>query len=201
MTASARFSAVAAQVATIAPIAAIALVVCAGPTVSGRAPVARYTANAINLGAETGPAATLVEIEVDRWSTNDEQDQLAGPLATNRQSDASAILRHFPRLGSVRALDLAGEPIYFARRRVQPDRSERVFLILSRPLRAFERSMQPNMSAFPFSVVELNVDASGKGTGTLTLAATLAGAPERAITAVPDRLLLPVTLTKVDRRD
>ncbi len=59
--------------------------------------------------------------------------------------------------------------------------------------------MKPNMSAFPFSVIELDVDASGKGTGTLALAATLAGAPERAITAVPDRLILPVTLTKVER--
>jgi len=167
---------------------------------AARKPVARYTANALNIASDIGPPATLIEIEVDRWSTSDEENQLAAPLATNRQSDAVALLTRLPRIGIIRALDLAGEPIYYARRTARPDKSEHVMLVASRPLRAFEASMKPNMSAFPFSVIELDVDASGKGTGKLELAATLSGAPERGITAVPDHIILPVRLTKVERK-
>jgi hypothetical protein len=183
-----------------AVVVAIAAAAATAVTLSARAPVARYTANALNIGGDAGrPPATLVQIDIDRWSTDEEQNQMAAPLAGNRQSEAAAILTRLPRVGSIRALDLAGEPIYYARRAVRADLSEHILLVASRPLRAFEASMKPNMSAFPFSAIELNVDASGKGTGTLTLAATLSGAPERPIIPVPDRLILPVTLTKVER--
>jgi hypothetical protein len=163
------------------------------------APIARYTANALNMGGDEGPAATLVEIDIDRWSTEDEHNKLAAPLASNGQTAAHAVLRKLPRVGILRTLNPPGEPLHYAWRTVAADGSERLLLIGSRPMRSFERSMKANMSAFPFAVIELSVDATGNGSGTLALAATLTGRPERPIVPVPDRLVLPVRLTKVKR--
>lgn len=162
-------------------------------------PVARFTANALNIGGDAGPVATLVQIDIDRWSTQDEHNQLAGPLPGNGQSDAASVLRHLPRVGMIRALDLAGDPIYYARTTTAADKSEHIMLIGIRPMRAFERAMGVNMSAFPFSVIDLTVDASGRGSGTITLAATLTGAPEKPIGVVPDRIVERVRLTSVKR--
>lgn len=159
----------------------------------------RYTANALNIGGDAGPAATLVQIDIDRWSTDDEHNRLVDPLATNKQSDAATVLRNLPRVGMLRALDLGGDPIYYARKTVSRDKSEQILLIAIRPMRSFERAMKPNMSAFPFSVIEFIVDASGRGSGTITLAATLTGAREKAITGVPDRIVQAVRLTSVKK--
>jgi hypothetical protein len=99
----------------------------------------------------------------------------------------------------IRALDLAGDPVYYARKTTGADRTEHIVLIAIRPMRSFERAMGMNMSAFPFSVIDLNVDASGRGSGTITLAATLTGAREKPIGVVPDRIVQPVRLTSVKR--
>ena len=97
------------------------------------------------------------------------------------------------------ALDLAGDPIYYARTTTTPDRHEHIMAIAIRPLRAFERLITVNMSAYPFSVIELDVDASGRGTGTIALGATLTGGPEKPLQAAPDRLVERVRLTSVKR--
>ena len=162
-------------------------------------PVARFTANALNIGGDAGPVATLVQIDVDRWSTEDEHNRLVDPLPRNGQSEAASVLRHLPRVGMIRALDLAGDPVYYARKTTAADKTEHIMLIAIRPMRAFERAMGVNMSAFPFSVVDLNVDASGRGSGTITLAATLTGGPEKPISVVPDRIVDRVRLTSVKR--
>jgi len=175
------------------------LILSPSPRVTAAPPVARYTANALNIGGDAGPAATLVSITIDRWSSEDEHNQLADPLTNNAQADAAKALRKLPRVGVIRALDQNVEPLYYARRTAQPDGGERILLIGVRPMQSFEQWMKTNMSAFPFSVIQLVVDATGNGTGTLTLAATLKGAREQPITAVPDRFVLPVRLTKVKR--
>jgi hypothetical protein len=163
-------------------------------------PPMRFTSNALNIGGEGGPVATLVEIDIERWSTDDEHRQLLIPLASNRQSDASTVLRNLKPVGVIRALDFAAEPIHYARRTILKDKRQHFFLVGSRPMRFFEPFRAPNMSAFPFTVIELDVDATGNGAGIINLAATLTGEPERAMKAVPDRFVEPVTLTKVRKR-
>lgn len=165
------------------------------------APVERFTANALNVDGDEGPVATLVQIDIDRWSTDEEHAKLTGPLVTNHQSEASGVLRKLARAGAIRALDLAGDPLYYARKTMTRDGHAHIMLIGSRPLRAFERVPKVNMSAYPFSVVELDVDTIGHGTGTLTLAATLDGGPEKPIRVVPDRIIRPVRLTQVKHVD
>jgi hypothetical protein len=176
---------------------ALALAVLIPATAGVTPAVERYTANALNIGGDAGPAATLVQIDIDRWSTDDEHNRLVDPLATNKQSDAATVLRNLPRVGMIRALDLAGDPIYYARKTTAKDKSESILLLAIRPMRSFELAMKPNMSAFPFTVIEFNVDASGRGSGTITLAATLTGGREKAIGSVADRIVQPVRLTSV----
>ena len=159
----------------------------------------RYTANALNIGGDAGPVATLVQIDCERWSTDEEHDRLADPLTTNRQSDAATILRNMPRVGALRTLELTGEPIYYARKTTAKDKTESILLIAVRPMRSFELAMKPNMSAYPFTVIELQVDATGKGAGKIELAATLTGAREKPIAAVPDKFVDLVRLTSVKR--
>jgi hypothetical protein len=113
--------------------------------------------------------------------------------------DASNILRGLPRVGAIHALDLAGDPIYYARTTTTPDKREHIMLIALRPIRSLERVIKVNMSAYPFSVIELDVDASGRGSGAIALGATLTGGPEKPLHVVPDRLIQAVRLTSVKR--
>jgi hypothetical protein len=160
-------------------------------------PPMRFAANALNIGGNAGPVATLIEIDIERWSTDDELRQLVVPLASNRQTEASTVLRNLKPVGVIRALDFSAEPIHYARRTILKDKRQHFLLIGSRPMRFFEPLRAPNMSAFPFTVIELDVDATGNGAGIINLAATLAGEPERPLKVVPDRFIEPVTLTKV----
>ncbi len=48
-----------------------------------------------------------------------------------------------------------------------------LYAVIDRPMRTFEVQYSTRSSKYPFSVVELNVDRSGKGDGTLIAAANL----------------------------
>lgn len=143
------------------------------------------------------PAAALVQIDIDRWSTDTERDHLLSVLATNEQAKAIGVLTDLPRAGMIRTPELGGDPLYYASRTIASDKSERIVLIASRPIRSFESSMKPGMSSYPFSVIDLRLAPDGRGSGTVTLGARLKG--EREFVTDSDRVVQPVRLTMVKR--
>lgn len=160
------------------------------------APIDRFTANGLNIGADANrPAAVLVEIDIDRWSTAAERNQLGTLLAKNRQDAAVGLLTDLARAGTIRTPQLGGDPVYYASRTIAADKSERIVLLAARPIRSFESSFKAGMSSYPFSVVDLRLGPDGRGSGTVILGARLTSelAPDA------DRVVQPVRLTDVKR--
>jgi len=130
-----------------------------------------YTAVTTNMT----PAGVELEIDVVRWSTDEER---AAAIAAMSAEDPNAALAALPTAGIVwRSGSPVGNAIKFAHRRQTADGGEVVTFVTDRPIGS--SSFRPWVAETPvdtvlaYSVVELTLPAAGGGEGTMSLAAEL----------------------------
>src|SRR5579872_317547 len=131
----------------------------------------RYTAAAFNLDRGT---AGNVEIVVDRWSTDAQRDRLIDALRESGEERLLSVLQNLPRMGYFRAPNSVGIDIHFAHRAPLPDGGQRVTLMTDRWIGFWEAENQPPSIDYPFTMIELRLNAEGEGEGTLSRATRLA---------------------------
>lgn len=128
-----------------------------------------FTAVAVNMGGRNLGATNKLDIVIDHWSTAAERDALAiadqesGPQAVTRQ------LRAGSRIGFVRLAGGVADDVTFARQIERSDGSRRVLIVLARVLAFPEVQRQSRTLDYPYTVIELRVDPSGSGEGTITV--------------------------------
>ena len=82
-------------------------------------------------------------------------------------------MRRGPSIGSIRTpTSLAYDFRYAVQERTR-DNLRRIVLLTDRPMEFAERSQRPQSVDYPFSAIELLVDDSGRGKGSLWIAAKL----------------------------
>ena len=161
----------------------------------------RFTAFAISLGSATTEAGTAqLELAIDRWSDADELDILLGALGRSQQSLVGALRERKP-VGFIRTSTSLAYDLRYAHQETAPDGRRRIFLATDRPVGYWEMVNQPPSLAYPITVVELTVDAAGKGEGTLAVAARLVASGDRKRLYVQNYDVRPVMLKEVRRRD
>lgn len=161
----------------------------------------RFTAFAISLGGATTEAGTAqLEIAIDRWSDADELDVLLDALDRSQQSLVKALRDRKP-VGFIRTSTSLAYDLHYAHEETAPDGRRRIFLSTDRPVGYWEMVNQPPSLAYPITVVELTVDAAGKGEGTLAVAARLVASSDRKRLYVQNYDVRPVMLKEVRRRD
>jgi hypothetical protein len=150
------------------PLVAIAALVGAGAAV--QKPLVRYTAQAVDLTTPDHINAGPIDLSVSRWSTDAERDRLIDALLTEGQPHLLDLLSEMPRAGLIRTPTALGYEIHFARHTTEPDGGERVVLITDRPIGGYEAAVRPRSIDYPFTTVELQLNAKGEGEGQLSLA-------------------------------
>jgi hypothetical protein len=175
-----------------------AFLVALGPAVvaaESAKPIERFKAFAVNMGSGN---SGVVQIVIERWSTDAERDILKRTLA-EKGPDAllGALQKIRPRTGYMRLPNTRGWDLYFARDVRREDGTRQVILATDRPISMAEARRSTRSRQYQFTLVDIRFDASGKGKGTLSTAAKLTINPKSNAIEVEDFNARPVDLINV----
>jgi len=139
-----------------------------GTAIAAKA-VERLTAFAVDMSNLAGRNNTAtVDIVINRWSTDAERDQLRAAL---RESGPEGLLKALQKIkdpvGRISANGSLGYPLRFARQVPQSDGGRRILLGTDRLISFLELRDQPRTVDYPFMLIDIRLDANGKGEGKL----------------------------------
>ena len=138
--------------------------------IAAQQPIAKYSAQVINFEAPVGGATVLAQIQINRWSTDDERDRLTNTLfESGGPKLLELISRIDPPVGSIRTLDSVGYPLRYARRSMTGD-AESVVIFTERALSFFELQGGTRSRDYPFTVIRFRVNSQNRGEGEILLA-------------------------------
>jgi hypothetical protein len=159
----------------------------------------RFTALAVNMSNVGRSGAGTIEIAVDRWSTDAERDRLLTTLMERGADKLLDVLRDMRRVGYIRSPNSLGYDLHYARRTPLPDGGERVVLATDRPVGFWEAVNRPRSIDYPFTIIELHLNADGEGEGKLSIATKIVAEKESNTIVLEDYANQPVLLTSVKR--
>jgi hypothetical protein len=124
----------------------------------------RCTAFAID---KMSGASAPLNVTVTRWSPRTEVEQLASAFNETGMDGLLRVLQRLPRAGVLRVGDGLGIDVRFAQLAADPDGGQRLMLIADRHIGVNESLSLAPSTEYPLTVIELRLDARGKGTGTM----------------------------------
>jgi hypothetical protein len=133
----------------------------------------RFTAFAVSMTNGAAGRNSNLELVIDRWSTPADRDDLAAALDEQGPEGLLKRLQGRPRIGYVRAAGRLGNDIPFARQVQHSDGSRRIVIVLARRLSFNEVNPSSTTEDYPFTVIELRLDAAGGGDGRMSVGAKI----------------------------
>jgi hypothetical protein len=135
----------------------------------------RLVAFAVNLGTtpDLRPprvSSQIVEITINRWSTDQEREELLVALAQHGETALLKALQENPPVGTIRTPDTLAWDLHYARLRILPDGSRRISLATDRPISFWEAAHLPRSIHYPFTLVEIHLGPNGHGDGKMSVA-------------------------------
>jgi hypothetical protein len=156
-------------------ILATLFAVNAAPATSGeQALPEHFSAFAVSTGGpRTSGVATQVEFTITRWSTDVESQQFLQAL---QKGGHDALLDAFQDAKPVGTIQTPGALAYDLRYAQQEDLGDgirRIVLATDRPMSFWETVNRPQSADYPFTFIELRVNARGEGEGKLAVASAI----------------------------
>ncbi len=155
---------------------------------------ARFTANAISLNGVRA-SASQVEIDIKRWSTDGQREQLLTVLKTKGEQALLDTLQKQPVVGTIRTPDSLAYDLHYARKQPWDDGGEQVMIATDRPISFWETRNDTRSLNYPFTVIELRVKGNGTGEGKMSVATKVIAAGNQII--LENYETQPVLLTDV----
>lgn len=165
-----------------------------GPALSGPPEDISATIIANN---ELGSGMGTVQIHVSRWSTDADRTHL---LTVLRESGPQALLKalqKMPPVGTIRSPSSVGYDLHYARQSAVGD-GRRIAIATDRPIAFFEATAQPRSIDYPFTLIQMQLDKSGKGTGTMSYATKIVANDD--MIELEDFASSPFKLTNIEAR-
>lgn len=158
-----------------------------------------FTAIALSGGGpRTSAVATRLDIVIERWSTDAEQQRLLAALQRG-QDAALDTLKDSPKAGYIRNPPGLAWDLHYAHAVAGEDGGQRIFLATDRPIGIWETISQPRTIEYPFTFIELHVDAHGNGEGKLSRATRVVASGDGRFVELEHYAAQPVDLTEVHR--
>lgn len=167
---------------TLTALALATLVALAATTPAAHAQNAeklQISAFAVSMGTTATGSTAVVDMHITNWSTAAERSRLIdtmvekGPDAALRQLQKLAVKGRF-RLPSLTGPDPAqlrlGHDLRYAFQTPLEDGGRRIVVITDRYIGFREASNQPRTVDYPFTLIEIRVNAKGEGTGKMSVA-------------------------------
>jgi hypothetical protein len=158
-------------------------------------PIETFTCFATSLG--TGQS-DIIEITINRWSTDAERERLLTTLQEFGQEKLLAELEKIrPPVGYMRTPGSLGYDLYYARNNLQPDGSRRVVLATNRRVSFREAANNARSMQYQFTLIEIRLDKNGKGEGKVVPAAKVSWDTNAKKIEIENYNALPVDLINV----
>ncbi|HYL36739.1 MAG TPA: hypothetical protein VEV17_12570 [Bryobacteraceae bacterium] len=162
---------------------------------------ASFTATTANL---TAGAGEKLKIELFRWSSDQERAQLLAALKESGPEQLSKTLEAAPSAGYVWTDESLGYAVHYACRQPLPNGGERIILAIDRPLGSWSghpwtARAGSSSGNYPFTVIELRLNSSGRGEGRMSLNAKVAASDADKTIELEDAEATPVLLKNVQR--
>ena len=125
----------------------------------------RFTANAVSLSTQYGTGQQTVEINVNRWSpSSDRAALMKSPDELLKQ------LQKMRPVGTIRTPDSIGYDLHYAQQTPLPEGGRSIVIATDRPIGFWEATNRPRSIDYPFTVIQMNLDRNGMGSGTMSYA-------------------------------
>jgi hypothetical protein len=182
----------------IAASIAATILASVAPTGSTDVPLERFRAFAVDI-SNTAPraAASTVDIAINRWSTDEQRDQLLSVFKEKGQDGLLSALRDQAPVGFIRTPDSLSYDLRFARQHQEAEGGRMIFLMTDRPIRMWEAMNSPRTIDYPFTLIQLQVDKDGNGVGKASIATRIRQADDTI--ELENFSSLPVRLNEVRR--
>jgi hypothetical protein len=155
---------------------ALAVTVLVLPAVSAQAPTEKFTGFAINLNS--GPSTATVDFTVERWSTDADRQALLGVLKEEKDINRAnemmlKALVKMPKVGHIRTPQTLAWDVHYAHQTPLEGGGRRIVLATDRPIGFREARNSARTMDYPFTLVEIRLDANDKGEGKILAGARL----------------------------
>ncbi len=135
----------------------------------GNKPIETFTGFAVSL--QSGEAG-VVEIVINRWSTDAERAMLEKVLKASGSQAAVEAMEQLPQVGYIRGNNTMGDAMFYARSTDLPDGTRRVVCATNRPLSASAMIAPGASNQWDATVIEMHFPkGNGKGEGKIVVAA------------------------------
>jgi hypothetical protein len=182
--------------------AAFGLIAVRAETAADNTLVARFSATTTGIDIGTGEAGKSDTLKVDllRWSTDTERDQLVSALAKSEKDFLDALMKQ-PSAGYLWTGGSVGVTVRYAYR-LPLEGGDRVILAADRRLNSggpgdWKAASGPGAHDYPFTLIELRI-AKGVGEGRMSLAGAV-GVDAEAKTVALDGYASAAVLKNVKR--
>jgi len=128
-----------------------------------------FTAVAI-VNNNLASGAGTVLMRVTRWSTESERSRLISTLKSKGPDKLLDELKDMKSVGTIRTPDSLGYDLRYAHQSPAPDGGRQIVIATDRPIGFWEASHQPRTIQYPFTVIQMQIGADGRGKGTLSYA-------------------------------
>lgn len=168
-------------------------------TAGAAAAIETFTATAVNLSGVGRPGAGIVEISIERWSTDAERDRLVAVLKEKGSDALLSALQKLRRVGYIRTPGRIGWDLHFARDN-KTEEGRQVVIATDRPMSFWEASRRPRSADYDFTLIDIRFDPDGKGTGKLAVAAKVNFSDKKQTVEIENFGIEPVRLTEVQSK-
>lgn len=126
----------------------------------------KFTAFAVDI-SNTAPRAnaSVVDLTVNRWSTDAERDRLLSIFRDKGQDALLDALQKLPVVGYINTPGSLKYDLHFARQRPEAEGGRMIFLMTDRYIGSWEARNRPRTIDYPFTLIQLKVDKDGRGEG------------------------------------
>jgi hypothetical protein len=144
---------------------AIALALAAVTPVAGQNVKESFTGFAINMNS--GPRTAVIDFFIDRWSTDDERNQLLSIIGENQDPTQPLLrsLQKMPSVGRIRTSTSLGWDLRYAHEFKLDEGGRRIVLATDRPIGFMETRNQTRTMDYPFTIIEIRLNANDEGEG------------------------------------
>lgn len=108
-----------------------------------------------------------LSVDLDRWSTDSEREQMLATLSASGGEKLMDALRDVPRIGTLHWPGGLEYTVLYARSNPRPDGGHDVVLVVDRPLWMWWESTPPSTS-YSYTLLQMRLDRNGSGEGRLS---------------------------------
>jgi hypothetical protein len=171
-----------------------------------------YEAFAVAMGTSNPPVipagrSTTLQINITRWTTDEEREKLFAVLIEKGQEKLIDALQDTEETGFLRVTGspnmrnpFPSERLRYARQIDLGEGKRRIVLATDRYISFYEARNQPRTRDYDMSLLVMDLDQDGNGEGQLAMGVRLAVDTEKKTLVVENFGTEPVRLTKIHRR-